>query len=322
MDIIQLGGCKRCGGDVYRDIDYSFIQRSSDGFYYGCLQCGITFHPAVTISPTIRLEDICMQIINALSKNKEGIPLQTIINSVDFEEREVTTYLRLMVESGYVSINEIIIGEKVRISAYRNNDQNRAVLSEYRDLVQRVEEERTTFKMYSLFNERLGLTRFGSFAKKAAKKEPDKYARLGQFIGDFYGVTRVKISGNKKSNGSSSETKEYGNQAQDGYQAPHGIYQDSQLTVDFDDKAVVVRANAVKLSRREFELLSILLQRPGVMVNKNDFSDLFEGINPDDALRQIIRTLRKKIEEDPKNPQLIQTVRGGEVGYIPQTSND
>lgn len=72
----------------------------------------------------------------------------------------------------------------------------------------------------------------------------------------------------------------------------------------------------VGLSTGEFALLSILVERPNMVLTRDQLIDLTRGRNAgpfDRAVDNQVSRLRKKIEEDPKNPLLIQTVWGG--GY-------
>jgi DNA-binding response OmpR family regulator len=63
-------------------------------------------------------------------------------------------------------------------------------------------------------------------------------------------------------------------------------------------------------------MLRLLRSRCGEPVSRDAFLDTCWGVNyfPDSrTLDQHIVLLRKKIEEDPANPQIIRTVRG--IGY-------
>ena len=73
-----------------------------------------------------------------------------------------------------------------------------------------------------------------------------------------------------------------------------------------------------KLSRLESALLTCLLGRAGRPVSRNE---LLAGVWRLDPLRTVTRTvdmhismLRKKLEEDPRQPALLLTVYG--VGYM------
>ncbi|MEM9044884.1 MAG: response regulator [Pseudomonadota bacterium] len=70
------------------------------------------------------------------------------------------------------------------------------------------------------------------------------------------------------------------------------------------------------LSNGEFELLLALVRHAGRVLSRDQLLDLTRGRGAklfDRAIDNQILRLRKKIEADPKNPSLIQTVRGG--GY-------
>jgi two-component system OmpR family response regulator len=72
----------------------------------------------------------------------------------------------------------------------------------------------------------------------------------------------------------------------------------------------------VALSSGEFSLLSIFVERPNMVLTRDQLIDLTRGRNAgpfDRAIDNQVSRLRKKIEDDPKNPVLIQTVWGG--GY-------
>jgi two-component system OmpR family response regulator len=73
---------------------------------------------------------------------------------------------------------------------------------------------------------------------------------------------------------------------------------------------------AVPLSSGEFLLLSAFLSRPNMVLSRDQLLDLTKGRQAalfDRSVDNQVSRLRKKIERDPKNPKLIQTVWGG--GY-------
>ncbi len=77
------------------------------------------------------------------------------------------------------------------------------------------------------------------------------------------------------------------------------------------------RGTAVALSTAEFNLLSALMQRPGVVLSREQLLDLTSGRAAqvfDRSIDNQVSRLRKKIEADVKNPTLIKTVWGG--GYV------
>jgi DNA-binding response OmpR family regulator len=92
--------------------------------------------------------------------------------------------------------------------------------------------------------------------------------------------------------------------------------EDRGLRIDFAKRHVEVRGEPVKLTYVEFEILAILARSPGRVFSR---TMLLERLWGDAAYRDPrtidvhIRHLREKIELDPKEPELIFTVRG--VGY-------
>jgi two-component system OmpR family response regulator len=70
---------------------------------------------------------------------------------------------------------------------------------------------------------------------------------------------------------------------------------------------------AVPLSGGEFRLLSVLVERPGMVLSRDQLLDLTRGRSAQPFDRSIdnqISRLRKKIERDPRNPELIRTAWG------------
>lgn len=69
------------------------------------------------------------------------------------------------------------------------------------------------------------------------------------------------------------------------------------------------------LPKKEFEVLCLLMQRPGRVVPREEFLDEVWGYASTDETRSLdqhIRRLRRRLEADPSGPQ-IEAVRG--VGY-------
>ena len=72
----------------------------------------------------------------------------------------------------------------------------------------------------------------------------------------------------------------------------------------------------VPISTAEFRLLTAFLDRPKQVIDRDRLLDLVQGREAhlfDRAVDNQISRLRRKIEEDTRNPHFIQTVRGG--GY-------
>jgi two-component system alkaline phosphatase synthesis response regulator PhoP len=79
---------------------------------------------------------------------------------------------------------------------------------------------------------------------------------------------------------------------------------------------VYLKDQPLELTPKEFELLKQLLLHKGKVLKRDFLLDRVWGYNCGTDTRTVdvhIRYLRQKIEEDPANPQYIETVRG--VGY-------
>ena len=73
----------------------------------------------------------------------------------------------------------------------------------------------------------------------------------------------------------------------------------------------------VSLTTGEFNLLTAFVKRPNRPLDRDQLMDLLQGRDwapYDRSIDTQIGRLRKKLEADPKDPQLIKTVRG--VGYV------
>ncbi|MEC4805361.1 MAG: response regulator transcription factor [Jaaginema sp. PMC 1079.18] len=89
----------------------------------------------------------------------------------------------------------------------------------------------------------------------------------------------------------------------------------SDLTIDLVQRRINLRGEYVDLTPQEFSLLYVLAQAEGMALSR---SELLQRAWPNaiDNPRTIdthVLSLRKKLESDPRQPSLIQTVRN--VGY-------
>ena len=92
------------------------------------------------------------------------------------------------------------------------------------------------------------------------------------------------------------------------------------LTVDTDRAHVERRGREIVLSALEYRLLLLFATNPGRLVTREMMRDaLWDDAGTyieENTLSVYIKRLRDKIEEDPSDPRLIQTVRG--LGYKAQ----
>jgi DNA-binding response OmpR family regulator len=103
-------------------------------------------------------------------------------------------------------------------------------------------------------------------------------------------------------------------------QAPtetHQIFKTGRLEIDFDAHEVSVAGKRQLLTHFEFELLAQLARAAGRVLSREHLMDALKGEEFESFDRSIdvhISKLRAKLEENPKEPRYIRTVRG--VGYV------
>jgi DNA-binding response OmpR family regulator len=89
-----------------------------------------------------------------------------------------------------------------------------------------------------------------------------------------------------------------------------------QISIDVERREVMVRGEPVELTKQEFDVLYQLASRPGVVFPR---AALLQKVWSDDTyvtertVDTIVSRVRKKIEQDPHDPELILTAWG--VGY-------
>lgn len=100
------------------------------------------------------------------------------------------------------------------------------------------------------------------------------------------------------------------------------VYQDAALRIDYRRHEVHVRTQEVQLSPSEFRLLTALVQNRGAVMSADRLLDLCWGDRESgpESVRVYVNYLRKKLEEDPAKPQLLETVRG--FGYRYRRQDD
>jgi two-component system, OmpR family, response regulator RegX3 len=88
------------------------------------------------------------------------------------------------------------------------------------------------------------------------------------------------------------------------------------LTLDRDKHEARLAGNPIELSRKEFELLRVLMQSAGSVLTREALIDEVWDMNWFGSTKTLdvhISGLRKKLDDDPSNPRYIHTVRG--VGF-------
>jgi two-component system response regulator ResD len=88
------------------------------------------------------------------------------------------------------------------------------------------------------------------------------------------------------------------------------------LRIDPGERMVLLDGREVALTPREFDLLWFMASHPGIVFSRSQLMEhVWQCASPNDSstVTVHIRRLRAKIERDPDDPELIQTVWG--VGY-------
>ncbi|AXH08890.1 DNA-binding response regulator [Malaciobacter halophilus] len=87
--------------------------------------------------------------------------------------------------------------------------------------------------------------------------------------------------------------------------------------LDIEKREITKKGQYIKLTAAEYEVLSLLLKREGFVVTREEIFDNSDLLNHDyensGSLAVIINRIRQKIEDNPKEPTHLQTIRG--MGY-------
>ncbi|WP_424768683.1 response regulator transcription factor [Paenibacillus sp. sgz302251] len=88
------------------------------------------------------------------------------------------------------------------------------------------------------------------------------------------------------------------------------------IQLDFERRLLLVRGELVETTFSEYELMKLFLAHPGKVFSREELINAIRGFDSfvtDRAIDVHIVNLRKKIEQNPKEPRLIRTVWG--FGY-------
>lgn len=89
------------------------------------------------------------------------------------------------------------------------------------------------------------------------------------------------------------------------------------FSLDENKKEITKNGNYVKLTAAEYEVLSLFLKRENFVISREEIFDNSDLLNQDyegsGSLAVIINRIRQKIEDNPKEPRYLQTIRG--MGY-------
>ncbi|ARR10804.1 response regulator transcription factor [Paenibacillus bovis] len=93
-------------------------------------------------------------------------------------------------------------------------------------------------------------------------------------------------------------------------------YDNGRLIINAVQQKVICEGQVVNLTPNEFKILMLLARQPNRLFTRDDLVDRVLGYDFGGSTRTIdqhVKNLRSKIEKDPRNPYMIQTVYG--AGY-------
>jgi two-component system, OmpR family, response regulator RegX3 len=96
----------------------------------------------------------------------------------------------------------------------------------------------------------------------------------------------------------------------------HVVQRVGDLVIDVSRHAATLEDRPLQLTRSEFRVVTLLASAPGRVFTRDELVEhLWEGDFEGDrrAIDVHMSNLRRKLEDDPRNPRRLQTVRG--IGY-------
>lgn len=91
--------------------------------------------------------------------------------------------------------------------------------------------------------------------------------------------------------------------------------------LDIEKKEITKNGEFIKFTAAEYEVFSLFIQRKGFVISREEIFDNCTTILGDEensgSLAVIINRIRHKIEDDPKNPKYLQTIRGMGYRFMP-----
>lgn len=97
---------------------------------------------------------------------------------------------------------------------------------------------------------------------------------------------------------------------------PDSLLSVGSVTIDLDKRIVTKAGVELAMPMKEFDLLRYLVENKGRVLTREQLLDHVWGYDYIGETRTVdvhVRHLRMKVEDDPDNPALIETVRG--IGY-------
>jgi len=87
----------------------------------------------------------------------------------------------------------------------------------------------------------------------------------------------------------------------------------SNINIDLNKLLIIKNNKEFKINNTEKKILEKMINSPGEIFTRENIGKLI-NLDKERSIDVIITRLRKKIEEDPKKPKYLQTIRG--TGYV------
>jgi two-component system OmpR family response regulator len=98
------------------------------------------------------------------------------------------------------------------------------------------------------------------------------------------------------------------------------IYRFAGWTMDCSRRRLMAPGDVrVELTAAEFNLLHTLVQSAQRVLSREQLIELAGGDSYDRSVDILVSRLRRKMEDDPRRPKLIMTVRNGGYQFMPET---
>ena len=91
------------------------------------------------------------------------------------------------------------------------------------------------------------------------------------------------------------------------------IIEFGRIKIDLNKLFIYKNQQSLKINNTEKKILEKMINSPGKIFHREEIGNLID-LNKERSIDVIITRLRKKIEENPKSPKYLQTIRG--EGYV------